>query len=186
MSHTTTLPAELPVPQDDGACDHLHGKSLPDVSLNTTTGERVTFARLPGRNVVFCYPRTAGPGEQVPNDWNVIPGARGCTPESCAFRDLYREFQALNVGIYGVSTQPSEQQAEARERLHLPYPLLSDDQLALTSAMKLPTFQWRDTTCIKRLTLVIRDGVVEHLFYPVFPPNSHPDAVLSWIREHRD
>lgn len=186
MSHATSLPADLPIPEDDGACDHLPGSRVPDLQLATTTGDHVSLTALHGRNVVFCYPRTAGPGESVPDDWNTIPGARGCTPESCAFRDLYREFQELDTGIYGLSTQPSSQQAEAKARLHLPYPLLSDQALELTRALDLPTFQWRDMTCIKRLTLVIRDGVVEHVFYPVFPPDTHPDTVLSWIRDHRD
>ena len=185
MSNATSLPADLPIPEDDGACDHLPGSTVPDVQLATTTGELVSLATLPGMNIVFCYPRTAGPGESVSDDWNAIPGARGCTPESCAFRDLHREFQALNVGVYGLSTQSGEQQAEAKERLHLPHPLLSDRHLGLASAMRLPTFHWRDMTCIRRLTLVIRDGAVEHVIYPVFPPDTHPDTVLSWIRDRR-
>lgn len=186
MSHATTLPPDLPVPEDDGACDHLPGSAVPDIPLSTTTGERVSLKTATGRHVVFCYPRTAGPNESVPDDWNAIPGARGCTPESCAFRDLYQAFQVQGVDIYGLSAQPSAEQVEVKTRLHLPYPLLSDDDLAFASAMNLPTFQWRDTTCIKRLTLVIRDGVVDHVFYPVFPPNTHASTVLDWLKDHDD
>lgn len=158
MSFPTSLPPDLPVPKDDGASDHLHGAAIPDVSLTSTSGEQVHLATLPGRTVIFCYPRMAGPDESVPDDWNAIPGARGCTPESCAFRDLYSEFQSLGVGLFGLSTQPTAAQAEAQTRLHLPYPLLSDSELLLTSELLLPTFVWRDIVCIKRLTLVIQDG----------------------------
>ena len=182
MSHVTPLPSDLPVPKDDGACDHLPGSAVPGIPLTSTTGERISLAELTGPNVVFCYPRTAGPNESVPEDWNAIPGARGCTPESCAFRDLYRDFQALGVGVHGLSSQPTAEQAEAKRRLHLPYPLLSDHDLEFSLAMKLPTFQWQDTTCIRRLTLVLRDGVVDHVFYPVFPPDTHADTVLEWLK----
>ena len=184
MNHATTLPPDLPIPKDDGACDHLPGSAVQDIPLTTTTGDQVSLATLPGRNIVFCYPRTAGPNESVKEDWNAIPGARGCTPESCAFRDLYQEFQEFGVGVYGLSSQSSDEQAEAKLRLHLPYPLLSDHELAFASAMKLPTFQWRDSTCIRRLTLVLRDGTVEHVFYPVFPPDTHADTVLAWLKDH--
>ena len=184
MIHPTSLPTDLPVPGDDGACDHLIGSTIPNIPLVATNGERISLSTLSGRNVVFCYPRTAVPGEEVPDDWNQIPGARGCTPESCRFRDLYQEFQSLDVGVFGLSSQPVPEQAEAHTRLHLPYPLLSDHDLAFASALKLPTFEWRDITCIRRLTLVIQDGVIEHVFYPVFPPDTHPDTVLNWIRKH--
>jgi peroxiredoxin len=182
MTHPHPLPANLPVPEDDGACDHLPDMTLPAIPLVSTAGSPVTLADLPGRSVVFCYPRTAAPNEQVPDDWNAIPGARGCTPESCAFRDLYGEFQSLGVDVYGLSAQPTAQQREARQRLHLPYPLLSDADLVLTTSLRLPTFAWRDITCIRRLTLIVRDGTIEHVFYPVFPPDTHADAVLAWLR----
>jgi peroxiredoxin len=176
------LPDNLPVPEDDGACDHLPGMALPEIALPSTDGAPVTLADLAGRSVVFCYPRTGAPGEQVPDDWNAIPGARGCTPESCAFRDLYHDFRALGVGVFGLSAQPTAQQAEAKQRLHLPYPLLSDATLAFSEALRLPTFAWREGTWIRRLTLVIADGAIEHVFHPVFPPDTHADAVLEWLR----
>jgi peroxiredoxin len=182
MTSHHPLPPNLPAPTDDGACDHLPGMTLPRTALSSTDGSTIALADLPGRNVVFCYPRTGAPDEQVPDDWNAIPGARGCTPESCAFRDLYREFRALEVGVFGLSAQSTAQQAEAKRRLHLPYPLLSDADLALTTALRLPTFTWREGTWIRRLTLVIGGGAIEHIFYPVFPPDTHADAVLEWLR----
>lgn len=184
MSYATSLPPDLPVPEDDGACNHLRGAVIPEISLTATSGEHVALAALRGRTIVFCYPRTARPDESVKDDWNAIPGARGCTPESCAFRDLYGEFRSLGVGLFGLSSQSTSEQAEAKSRLHLPYPLLSDHQLIFASALRLPTFDWRGITCIKRLTLVIRDRVIEHAFYPVFPPDAHPDRVLTWLRGH--
>ena len=184
MTHATSLPPDLPVPEDDGACDHLPGQAVPDISLPATTGARISLATLVGRNIVFCYPRTAGPNESIRDDWNAIPGARGCTPESCAFRDLYHEFQAQNAGVYGLSAQTTADQREAQARLHLPYPLLSDHELVFASAMELPTFQWQGATYIKRLTLVIQSGRVEHVFYPIFPPDTHADTVLAWLKEH--
>lgn len=184
MSRATYIPTDLPVPEDDGASDHLPGAAIPDVSLTATDGKQVDLATLPGRTVIFCYPRMAGPDESVPDDWNAIPGARGCTPESCAFRDLYSEFQSLEVGVFGISTQPTAAQAETHTRLHLPYPLLSDSELLLTSELLLPTFVWRDIVCLKRLTLVVQDGMIEHVFYPIFPPDAHPTEVLRWLREH--
>lgn len=187
MTDATSLPDELPVPEDDRACDHLPGMALPRLALDSTHGGTVSLVDLPGRHVVFCYPRTAAPDEPVGDDWTSIPGARGCTPESCAFRDLYREFQDLGVGVFGISAQATDEQQEASDRLHLPYPLLSDRHLLFGRMLKLPTFTWRDRSWIKRLTLVVRDGTIEHVFYPVFPPDTHADEVLAWLRsQHAD
>lgn len=182
MMDITTLPDDLPVPADDGACDHLPGMSLPDIALRSTTGDDVTLASFPGRTVVFCYPRT-GDGGAVPDDWDAIPGARGCSPESCGFRDLHREFQALDVGVFGLSSQTPAVEAEAHSRLELSYPLLSDHNLELTTALNLPTFSWRETTCIKRLTMFVNDGVIVHVFYPIFPPDTHAEQVLDWVKQ---
>ena len=178
------LPAGLPVPQDDGACDHLPGLALPPFELAASDGSRVRLDLLPGRVIVYAYPRTGVPGEDplVP-DWDAIPGARGCTPESCAFRDHHAELLAAGASaVFGLSTQDSGYQREAVERLHLPFALLSDEDLELTKALRLPTFEAADQTLLKRFTLVIADARVEHVFYPVFPPDGHAAEVLGWLR----
>ncbi len=181
-----TLPDALPEPVDDGACDHLPGLPLPAVALPSTLGGRVALDALPaGRSVIFCYPMTGQPGIALPSGWDDIPGARGCTPQNCAFRDLNADFAALGVGIYAVSTQALSYQREMAERLHLPYPVLSDADLELTTALRLPTFRAADgPRLIRRLTLVVRDGTIEHVFYPVFPPDRSAEPVLDWLRSH--
>ena len=178
------LPKDLPVPIDDGASDHLRGVPLPSVPLMSTMGRVVDLAKISGRTVVYCYPRTGRPDEDPPQGWNEIPGARGCTPQSCAFRDHYQELRALGAEVFGLSTQDSNYQREAVERLHLPFPLLSDDKLTFTKALNLPTFEVEAMTLIKRLTLVIRNGLVEHVFYPVFPPDKNADEVIGWLRKN--
>lgn len=175
------LPAGLPVPQDDGACDHLPGMRLPSVPLKSTADRVVDLARLPGRTVVYCYPRTGRPGEELPKGWDEIPGARGCTPQSCAFRDHYQELRALGADVFGLSTQTTAYQREVAERLHLPFELLSDEQFAFTRALRLPTFVVDAMTLIKRLTLVARDGRIEKVFYPVFPPDQNAATVQAWL-----
>jgi peroxiredoxin len=175
------LPKDLPVPVDDGACDHLPGLPLPSVPLLSTAGCLVDLSSLPGRTVVYCYPRTGRPDQEPPQGWNEIPGARGCTPQSCAFRDHHREIQARGAGLFGLSTQETDYQREAAERLHLPFELLSDARLAFTRALRLPTFEVESVTLIKRLTLIIRDGYIEKVFYPVFPPDTHPEEVIGWL-----
>jgi peroxiredoxin len=177
-----TLPSGLPAPVDDGAADHLPGAALPDVTLAGTDGTAVRLVELP-RTVLFGYPRTGVPGvDPLVPDWDVIPGARGCTPEMCAFRDLHRAFADAGTGVYGFSTQDTAYQREAAERLKLPFALLSDDDLALTRGLRLPTFDAAGETLLKRLTLVVRDGTVEHVFSPVFPPDGHADEVLAYLR----
>jgi len=179
------LPSDLPVPVDDGMASHLVGLPIPTISLPSTTGQRVDLSALAGRTVVYCYPRTGRPDQELPKGWNLIPGARGCTPQSCAFRDHHRELQALDARVFGLSTQDTDYQREAAERLHLPFALLSDARLEFTSAMRLPTFEVESIRLLKRLTLVIRDGTVEQVFYPVFPPDENARQVLSWLLGHR-
>jgi peroxiredoxin len=183
------LPANLPVPVDDGACDHLQGMLLPSVPLLSTAGGTVDLSTLRGRSVVYCYPRTGRPDQEVPKGWDEIPGARGCTPQACAFRDHYAELEALGARVFGVSTQTPEYQREAATRLHLPFYLLSDKDLAFVRALRLPTFEFEWTfgaergTLAKRLTLVLRNGRIEHVFYPVFPPNKNAEQVRVWLAE---
>jgi peroxiredoxin len=177
-----TLPADLPAPADDGAADHLPGAPLPEVALVATDGPDVRLDCLSGRTVVFVYPRTGTPGEpSLGGDeaWNAIPGARGCTPEVCSIRDLHDEFRALGARVYGLSTQTTEEQAEAAERLHLPYPLLSDAGLELAGAMRLPTFEVEGVTLLGRITLFLEDGRVSEVQYPVFPPDGAAEAALA-------
>jgi peroxiredoxin len=179
------LPPNLPVPTDDGACDHLPGLRLPAISLCATSGAWVDLSGLPGRTVVYIYPRTGQPGVPLPTGWDDIPGARGCTPQSCAFRDHYQELKALGAEVYGLSTQDTDYQREVADRLHLPFPLLSDASLAFGRALRLPTFEVAGMTLLKRVTLILRDGVVEKVFYPVFPPDRNAADVLAWLEEHR-
>ena len=175
------LPADLPIPIDDGGCDHLPELRLSPVPLRSTKGTLVDLAALSGRTVVYCYPRTGRPDEEPTKGWNEIPGARGCTPQSCAFRDHFKELQALGAQVCGLSTQSTEYQQEVAQRLHLPFELLSDAKLAFANALRLPTFQVDSMTLIKRLTLIIRDGRIEKVFYPVFPPDKNAQEVLEWF-----
>ncbi len=175
------LPADLPVPVDDGACDHLPGTVLPLVPLMSTSGPFVVLADIPGRVIVYCYPRTGRPDEDPPPGWNQIPGARGCTPQSCAFREVHGQLKALGVRLYGLSTQETDDQREAVARLHLPFDLLSDSALAFTKALQLPTFEIASTTFIKRLTLVVAGGQIEKVFYPVFRPDANAGEVVEWL-----
>jgi peroxiredoxin len=178
------LPNDLPIPRDDGACNHLPGMQLPSVPLMSTADRMVDLAKISGRTVLYCYPRTGRPDQDPPQGWDEIPGARGCTPQSCAFRDHYQELRALGAEVFGLSTQNTEYQKEAVKRLHLPFPLLSDERLLFTEALKLPTFRVESMTLIRRLTLVIGDGLVERVFYPVFPPDKNADEVIGWLRNH--
>jgi peroxiredoxin len=178
------LPHDLPAPVDDGACDHLAGMRLPSIPLISTAGRLVDVSRLAGRTVLYVYPRTGRPDVDPPRGWNEIPGARGCTPQSCAFRDHYQELRRHGAQVFGLSTQDTEYQREAVERLHLPFELLSDAPLALTQALRLPTFVVEGLTLIKRLTLIIREAQIEKVFYPVFPPDQNAADVLAWLQQH--
>jgi peroxiredoxin len=179
------LPADLPVPVDDGACDHLPGMRLPSLPLPATDGGMIDLSTLPGRSVVYVYPRTGRPDQPLPTGWDEIPGARGCTPQSCAYRDLAAQLGALGARVFGLSTQDTAYQQEAVARLHLPFPLLSDERLEMTTALSLPTFEVDGMTLIKRLTLIIDDGVIETVFYPVFPPDADAANVAAWLRAHQ-
>ncbi len=180
------LPTDLPVPVDDGACAHLVGMRLPSVPLVATGGRIIDLAALAGRSVVYCYPRTGRPDQELPTGWNAIPGARGCTPQSCAFRDHYQKLRDLGASnLFGLSTQDTTYQREAVARLHLPFELLSDEKLKFARALKLPTFSVDGLTLIKRLTLIVCDGVIEKVFYPVFPPDANAPEVVSWLRSSR-
>jgi peroxiredoxin len=182
----TYLPPNIPVPQDDGAARHLVGMKLPDLALPATSGGAVNLARLAARTVLYIYPRTGVPGVDAPPGWDDIPGARGCTPQSCGFRDHFAELEALGVAhLLGLSTQDTAYQREAAERLHLPFAILSDAKLAFTRALKLPTFTTSGMTLLKRMALVIDDGVIAKVFYPVFPPDQNAAEVIAWLRGGR-
>lgn len=177
------LPSDIPVPQDDGAAAHLAGMRLPDLALAATDGSNVNLSKLARRTVIYIYPRTGVPGIDPPPGWDMIPGARGCTPQSCSFRDHYAELKALGVArVFGLSTQDTAYQQEAASRLHLPFPLLSDEKLALAEALRLPTFTAAGMTLLKRMALVIDDGAITKAFYPVFPPDQSAEDVAAWLR----
>jgi peroxiredoxin len=178
------LPYDLPVPADDGACDHLMGMSLPSVPLSSTAGRVVDLAGLAGRTVVYCYPRTGRPDQDPPTGWNAIPGARGCTPQSCGFRDHYQELRRVGARVFGLSTQDTDYQREAVERLHLPFELLSDAELAFAHALRLPLFEVEAMMLIKRLTLIIADGRIDKVCYPVFPPDANAAEMIVWLSVH--
>ena len=180
------LPGGLPVPVDDGAASHLPGRAMPALSLPATDGRLVALEALgSGRTVIYVYPMTGRPGVDLPPGWDDIPGARGCTPESCGFRDHHAELLAAGaVQVFGLSSQSSQYQREAVDRLHLPFAMLSDERLALAGALGLPTFTAGGMTLYRRLTMIVTGGAVEHAFYPVFPPDQHAQQALDWLRAH--
>ena len=179
--------SRIPAPIDDGAAAHLVGLKIPAVSLVATDDTSVTLSALRGRSVVFAYPRTGEPGKiALVDDWDMIPGARGCTPQTCSFRDLFAELKAVGAAhVFGLSTQSNAYQAEMASRLHLPFPVLSDEKLALTRALGLPTMEVAGLTLIKRLALIIDGGRITQVFYPVFPPDRNASDVLEWLKENR-
>jgi len=174
----------IPAPVDDGATSHLAGAAIAGVALPATDGTIVSLAALKGRIVVFAYPRTGEPGKaSLVDDWDMIPGARGCTPQTCSFRDLFADLKAAGAqGVFGLSSQSTAYQREMVERLHVPFAVLSDEKLALTRAMRLPTMDVAGQTLIKRFALVIDDGRITKVFYPVFPPDRNAGDVLAWLR----
>ena len=178
--------SKIPAPEDDGAAAHLVGMTIPPVALRATDDTMVTLSSLKGRTVVFGYPRTGEPGKiGLVEDWDMTPGARGCTPQTCSFRDLFGELKAAGASqVFGLSTQSNDYQIEMASRLHLPFPVLSDEKLELTTALKLPTMEVAGLTLIKRLALIIDDARITHVFYPVFPPDRNAGDVLAWLREN--
>ena len=180
----TVLPSDIPAPVDDGAARHLKGMRVANLALPATNGATVNLSALKGRTVVYIYPRTGRPGQALPTGWDNIPGARGCTPQSCGFRDHAADLKRLGVmHLFGLSTQDIAYQTEAVERLHLPFAILSDENLAFTKAMKLPTFDVDGMRLIKRMAWVIDDGVITHVFYPVFPPDKNAEEVVRWLND---
>lgn len=187
MQNATDTPdwSAIPAPDDDGAAQHLPGVALPALSLPATDGTSIDLSALPGRTIVYAYPRTSQPGAPNPDNWDMIPGARGCSPQSCGFRDHFTELQRLGARhLFGLSTQDTAYQAEAAARLHLPFPLLSDAGLRLAQAMQLPVMDVSDLTLLRRLTLVIDNGRVIQVFYPVFPPDRSAQDVVDWLAQH--
>lgn len=189
MNDYTALPDDLPVPNDDGAADHLPGQPVPELTFSASDGTQVDLALLgAGRTIVYLYPLTGRPRVELPTGWDLIPGARGCTPESCGFRDHYTELrQAGAERLFGMSSQDPDYQAEAVNRLQLPFSMLSDPEFALADALKLPTFSANGHDRLySRLTLVIRNGLIETAFYPIFPPNEHANEVRAWLQANPD
>src|SRR5246127_2222701 len=178
--------SKIPAPVDDGGTAHLPGMAVPPVSLRATDDTMVALSALKGRTVVFAYPRTGEPGKiALVDDWDMIPGARGCTPQTCAFRDLFADLKAAGTAqVFGLSTQSNAYQTEMASRLHLPFPVLSDEKLALTRALELPTMEVADLTLIKRLALIVDDARITHVFYPVFPPDRNAADVLTWLKDN--
>lgn len=179
------LPQGLPVPEDDGACRHLPGKALPSIALPATDQGMVDLSQVAGWLVLYCYPMTGRPGVSLPEGWDAIPGARGCTPQSCGFRDHFSELQQLDTRVYGLSAQSTAYQSEVASRLHLPFPLLSDAELRFTDRLNLPTFEVDGMRLNRRVTLIAHDGVIRKHFYPVFPPDRNADDVLDWLKANR-
>ncbi len=180
----TRLPPDLPRPEDDGACDHLIDRPLHALPLPSTSGGSFDIATSPGRWVVYCFPKAGQPGVPLPDGWDDIPGARGCTPQSMAFRDQYDDIRALHADVIGISTQLPEVQSEIASRLTLPFPLLSDVDLAFARSLDLPTFEVDGTAMIKRVTLIVTEGIIDHVIYPVFPPDKAAEEAIVWLLAH--
>lgn len=176
--------SSLPEPHDDGAAHHLAGAQLPNIHLDATDGSRVAMAELTGRTIFFVYPMTGQPGASLPAGWDGIPGARGCTPQSCAFRDYFAELRAAGADrVFGLSTQDTNYQREAVERLHLPFALLSDAKFEFADALQLPRFTIGAVRYLKRMTLIVDGASVSKVFYPVFPPDRNASDVLAYLQE---
>ena len=179
----TELPANLPRPKDDGGARHLKGMAMPDLELPSTANRLINLSKISApRIVVYAYPMTGQPGKALPPGWDDIPGARGCTPETCGFRDHHKDLAKLHAEVFGVSTQSTEYQQEMVKRLEVPFEVLSDEHFALTHALRLPTFTVEGMTLMKRLTLIVANGRIEHVFYPVFPPDKHAEEVIAWLK----
>jgi peroxiredoxin len=184
MKNFNELPPDLPIPQDDGSTNHLKGMKLPKVSLQASNGKRIDLADIKGRLVIYCYPMTGQPNVALPDGWDQIPGARGCTPQSCSFRDHYQELQALSTEVMGLSVQTTEYQKEMADRLHLPFPILSDVHYQFQQALNMPTFVAAGMTLLKRVTLIANNGVIEAVHYPIFPSDSDAAWVVDYLKNH--
>lgn len=182
MRNLSKIPEGLPAPADDGACDHLIGSSLPGISLKTTLDCDIDLSKLSEPTVIFFYPRTGDPSKPAPSDWDLVPGARGCTPQSCGFRDLFSEFKELGYQVFGLSSQSTLYQKEFVSRNHIPFGIISDEQLELTEKLNLPTFNYNGMQLIKRMAWVVAHGTIQKVFYPVFPPHENASRVLEWLR----
>jgi len=182
MKDLAKLPDNLPVPVDDGACAHLPDMRIPSVPLNATSGAIIDLSTLPGIVVIYFYPMIGRPDGPPMVGWNESPGARGCTPQSCAFRDTHAELNGFGARVFGVSAQPLDDQREAKGRLKLPFELLNDGQFTLTEAMHLPTFEYMKSRLIKRLTIIAIEGIIQKVFYPVFPPDRNAEDVIVWLK----
>ena len=182
MVNLIQLPANLPIPQDDGAANHLIGMRLPRIVLLTTTGKELNLGEIKGRLVIYCYPMTGQPSVALPEGWDQIPGARGCTPQSCSFRDHYQEIQLLGAEVVGLSVQSTAYQQEMADRLHLPFPVVSDVDYQLQQALQLPIFVVAGMTLLNRITLIANDGVIEAVHYPIFPSDSDPAWVINYLK----
>ncbi len=186
QTNLNQLPANLPRPIDDGGARHLKGMALPDLALPSTSNREVNLSKVTApRVVIYCYQMTGQPGKALPQGWDDIPGARGCTPETCGFRDHHKDLAKLHADVYGVSTQDTPYQQEMVKRLQVPFEVLSDEHLAFTRALRLPTFTVAGMTLMKRLTIIARGGRIERVFYPVFPPDTHAEQVVAWLKAHR-
>src|SRR5256885_11173431 len=183
QTNLNQLPANLPRPKDDGGARHLRGMAMPDLELPSTANRRVNLSKIPApRLVIYAYPMTGQPGKALPAGWDEIPGARGCTPETCGFLDHHKDLAKLGAEVFGISTQSTAYQQEMVKRLEVPFEVLSDEHLAFARALRLPTFTVDGMTLLKRLTLIVRNNHVEHVFYPVFPPDTHAEAVIAWLK----
>lgn len=182
MINLSQLPSDLPIPQDDGAAKHLKGMRIPEISLHATTGNKLSPGDIQGRLVIYCYPMTGQPNVALPEGWDQIPGARGCTPQSCSFRDHYQELSSLGVKVMGLSVQSHRYQQEMVDRLHLPFPVLSDENYQFQQALRLPTFTTAGMTLLKRVTLIANNGVIEAVHYPIFPSDSDPAWVIHYLK----
>lgn len=182
MTTLSELPSDLPIPEDDGACDHLEGMLLPELFLISTDNDQINLSDLSGLTVIYIYPMTGRPDVSLPDGWDQIPGARGCTPQSCSFRDNHDELKQLNATVYGLSSQSTEYQKEVAERLHLPFSILSDESLKFAQALSLPTMNIDGNILIKRITLICNDRKITKLFYPVFPPDLNVNDVIKYMK----
>lgn len=185
MTNINQLPADLPIPQDDGSTNHLRGMKLPNVSLNATNGKTINLGEIKGKLVIYCYPMTGQPNVDLPDGWDQIPGARGCTPQSCSFRDHYQELQALGAEVVGLSVQTTEYQKEMVDRLHLPFLVVSDAHYKFQKALNMPTFITAGMILLKRVTLIVNNGVIEAVHYPIFPSDSDPAWIINYLKDHQ-